>query len=445
LFAYSPSEVSGTQTFEVLLSYLVNCVESFPDKRTGKNTQFSLEQISRAAFGVFFCQSPSFLAYQQLMQQQQGKNNASSLFGVREIPSDNHIRAMLDPVEPSLLNPVYQNCFQLMQRQGLVQPMRFLANSLLIALDATGYFLSESIHCPSCMVSKHHDGRVSYTHAVVLPAVVSPQQSHVVPLQPEFLSQQDGHDRQDCELRAALRWIEGHAQQFSPLGVTLLGDDLYSHTPIIQEAVKQEMHFLFVAKPVTHKHLFEEIEGIEKLGGVGSVQRSGWTGRAHRCYHYRWLNDVSLTADKNSPVVSWVELQILDEKQKVTYHNCWVTSYSITEENVVDVVRAARCRWKIENQNFNTLKTKGYHFEHNFGHGQQYLSQTLLSLNVIAFLFHTILELMDSRCALLRCTLPRRDTFFQHVATLTQYLCFDSWVALMQFMLKGLHLSDPDG
>jgi hypothetical protein len=437
--------MSGGETFEALMSVLMGCVERFPDRRTGKNTQFSLEDVTRGAFGVFFCQSPSFLAFQELMQQQQGKNNARSLFGVQQIPSDNQIRALLDPVDPALLNPVYEKCFDLMQQRGLMQPMRSFANSLLVALDGTGYFLSESIHCPSCMVSNHRDGRVTYTHSVLLPAVVSPQQAHVVPLQPEFLSPQDGHDRQDCEFQAALRWIDRYAAQLSPLGVTLLGDDLYSRTPIITRAVQQELDFIFVAKPIMHKHLFEEIEGLERLGGVHTLQRSAWTGRDHRHYHYRWLNDVSLTGEKDSPVVCWVELQILDDQGKVTYRNCWVTSYPISEQTVVELVKAGRCRWKIENENFNTLKTKGYHFEHNFGHGQQFLSQTLLSLNVIAFLFHTLLELMDSRCALLRSTLPRRDTFFQHVATLTQYWCFDGWVALMVFMLKGLHLPDPDG
>jgi hypothetical protein len=437
--------MSGGETFEALMSLLMGCVEKFPDRRTGKNTQFSLEDVTRGAFGVFFCQSPSFLAFQELMQQQQGRNNAGTLFGVQQIPSDNQIRALLDPVDPALLNPVYEKCFDLMQQRGLMHPMRSFANSLLVALDGTGYFLSESIHCPSCVVSNHRDGRVTYTHSVLLPAVVSPQQAHVVALQPEFLSPQDGHDRQDCEFQAALRWIDRYAARLSPLGVTLLGDDLYSRTPIITRAVQQELDFIFVAKPVMHKHLFEDIEGLEKLGGVHTLQRSAWTGKDHRHYHYRWINDVSLTAEKDSPVVSWVELQILDDTGKVTYRNCWVTSHPISEQTVVELVNAGRCRWKIENENFNTLKTKGYHFEHNFGHGQQFLSQTLLSLNVIAFLFHTLLELMDSRCALLRSTLPRRDTFFQHVATLTQYLCFDSWVALMQFMVKGLHLPDPDG
>ncbi len=437
--------MSGGETFQTLMSFLTGCVESFPDRRTGKNTQFSLQDVTRGAFSVFFCQSPSFLAFQELMQQQQGKNNARTLFGVEQIPSDNQIRALLDPVDPVLLNPVYQKCFDLMQQEQLVQPLRSFGNSLLVAMDATGYFLSESIHCPSCMVSHHRDGRVTYSHAVLLPAVVSPQHSYIVPLQPEFLSPQDGHERQDCEFQAAIRWIEGYGAQLSPLGVTLLGDDLYSRTPIITRVMQQELDFIFVAKTVMHKHLAEEIEGLEKIGGVHRLQRTAWTGKHHRYYHYRWVGDVSLTGEKDSPIVSWVELQILDDAGKVTYRNSWVTSHPISEQTVVAFVQAARCRWKIENEDINTLKTKGYHFEHNFGHGQHYLSQTLLSLNLIAFLFHTLLELLDERYALLRSTLPRRDTFFQHVATLTQYLCFDSWVALMVFMLKGLHLPDPDG
>jgi hypothetical protein len=54
------------------------------------------------------------------------------------------------------------------------------------------------------------------------------------------------------------------------------------------------------------------------------------------------------------------------------------------------LVEAGQC-WKIENEDFNNLKTKGCHFELNLGHGKQYLAQTLLSLNILAFLFHTVL------------------------------------------------------
>jgi hypothetical protein len=437
--------MSGGGLFETLLSYLMESAEAFPDRRTGNNRRYSLQDATRAAFGVFFCQSPSFLAFQTLMQQQQGKNNLSSLFGAREIPSDNEIRALLDPVQPALLRPVYQRCFALMLQEKLLDSMRSFANSLLLALDATGYFGSESICCPSCMVSHHRDGRVSYSHAVLLPALVKPETTQVLALQPEFLSPQAGHDRQDCEYAAAVRWIDAYGPGLSELGITLLGDDLYSRGELVDRVVQLELDFIFVVKPSSHKYLYEELAGLEKLGELHSLHKRGWTGRAHRNYQYRWVNGVGLSSEKDSPRINWVELQILDEQGKVTFHNAWGTSHRISEENVLALVEAARCRWKIENEDINTLKTKGYHFQHNFGHGQQYLSQTLLSLNLIAFLFHTLLELLDKRCTLLRSTLPRRDTFFQHISTLTQYLCFDSWTHLLLFMLKGLNLSDPDG
>ena len=67
-------------------------VATFPDKRTGKNTHYSLVDAALGAFAVFFTQSPSFLAYQRLMEGSKGKSNAQSLFGIHQIPSDNQIR-----------------------------------------------------------------------------------------------------------------------------------------------------------------------------------------------------------------------------------------------------------------------------------------------------------------------------------------------------------------
>jgi hypothetical protein len=55
-------------------------------------------------------------------------------------------------------------------------------------------------------------------------------------------------------------------------------------------------------------------------------------------------------------------------------HFAWVTDLTITEENATILVEGGRARWKIENEAFNTLKNQGYHFEHNYGHGQQNLS-----------------------------------------------------------------------
>ena len=102
-----------------------------------------------------------------------------------------------------------------------------------------------------------------------------------------------------------------------------------------------------------------------------------------------------------------------------------------------EVVAAGRSRWKIENENNNTLKTKGYHFEHNYGYRQQHLSSVLASLIILAFLVHTVLEWMDDQYPLLRRKLPSRQRLFSDIRTLTSYLCFESWEALMTFMLQS--------
>jgi hypothetical protein len=62
---------------------------------------------------------------------------------------------------------------------------------------------------------------------------------------------------------------------------------------------------------------------------------------------------------------------------------------------VVLVTTTGRCRWKTENQNHNGFKTKGYPLGHSFGHGQAHLAASLLTLNLLAFLFHTVLDLTD--------------------------------------------------
>jgi hypothetical protein len=267
----------------------------------------------------------------------------------------------------------------------------------------------------------------------------------VLTLPPEYISPQDGHTKQDCEWTAALRWIEQVGPRYCNWGVTIVGDDLYAHQPVIQKVLDAEMDYLFTAKEPSHRYLYEEIESLTKLGEVKESILTCWTGRERRNYHYRFFNGARLRAEEPSVEVNWCELTITDEAGEIRYHTAFITSHLITEANVAEVVATGRGRWKIENEDINTLKTKGYHFEHNFGHGKKFLSQTLLSLNLLAFLFHTVLELLDSRWASIRHTLPRRDTFFQHLATLTQYVCFDGWQHLMHFMMEGLHLADPDG
>ena len=64
----------------------------------------------------------------------------------------------------------------------------------------------------------------------------------------------------------------------------------------------------------------------------------------------------------------------------------------------------------------------------------------MLSLNLLAFLFHTVLEWSDDKYALLRRVLARRQTFFNDIQAFMRYMVFDNWAHLMDFMIRGLEL-----
>ncbi len=200
--------------------------------------------------------------------------------------------------------------------------------------------------------------------------------------------------------------------------------------------------FIFVCKPDSHTSLYEWIAVLEQNGGVETVSQRHWNGKHGVIWRYRFVNQVPLRNGNDAMLVDWCELVMTHETTgKILYHNTFVTDHAITVDNVALIVQAGRTRWKIENENNNTLKTKGYHLEHNFGHGQQHLSNVLISLNLLAFLVHTVQELTDPAYQILRQALGARKTIFNDLRALTRYVVFDDWDALFQCMADGLKIS----
>lgn len=374
-----------------------------------------------------------------MMEGSKGKSNAQSLFGVHQIPSDNHIRDLLDPVKPEQVFAVFEEILQVLEQQGQLADFRSFADTLLIALDGTEYFGSSQVHCRQCSIRSLKSGEAHYFHSVITPVIVCPGQAQVIPLVPEFIVPQDGHDLQDCENAAAKRWLSQHGERYSALNVTVLGDDLYCHQPLCQQLLAQQFNFILVCRPESHPTLYEHLEGID----LPTVKTKRWTGKVEETYTYRYLNAVPLKDSDNALLVNWCELTVSHPDGKVVYKNSFATNHLITYETVVEIVLAGRTRWKVENENNNTLKTKGYNLEHNFGHGKQHLASFLATLNILSLLFHTLLNLLDEKYKLLRSHLPTRKTFFDDLRALTRYLYFDSWDHLLTFMLNGLDLYIP--
>ena len=415
--------------------------EGFPDERTGKNSIYDMADVGMSAFSVFFTQSPSFLAHQRDMKLRKGRSNAESLFGLTEIPSDNQIRNLLDGVSPEHLQTVYRQIFLELEKSEIMKSWRSFAKQLLVAIDGTEYFSSKNIQCQNCNHRELNNGKINYFHSVLTPVIVQPGNEHVISLEPEFIVPQDGHEKQDCETQAAKRWVEKHGAFYAQRGATILGDDLFCHQPFCQALADKQLHFILVCKPDSHAHLYQTVEYLATQQALGTKVVRHWNGRYAEISTYRYSNHLALCGEADAPEVNWCEVTIMREDSgEQLYKNAFATDFSVTETTVEAIVRDGRARWKVENENNNVLKTKGYHIEHNFGHGNQHLASLLLSLNLLAFLFHTVLDLVDEQYRAIRQTLGTRRRFFQDMDALLRYFQFENWDAVLAFMFKGLEL-----
>lgn len=401
---------------------------AFPDPRKGRGGNIAMADFGLSAFAMFFMQSASFLSFQRTLEKGQGRSNCQTLFGIEKIPSDNYIRDMLDAADPALLAPCFERVESLLAEPPMRQAFGRLGGRTFVAWDGTEYFCSQKIGCPHCLTRKRSKGKLESYHAMLAATVVAPGHSKVVPLMPEFIAPQDGAEKQDCERNAAKRWHEKHGARLSPLRPIYLGDDLFACQPIAKMVTDNGGDFLFTCKESSHKALYDFIDGAEAERHEEKVRKRNTA----ETFRYRWIESVPLRDGKDAMLVNWIGFEILDAKGRVKYKMAWVTSLPVSKDNVAEIVAGARARWKIENESFNVMKNHGYELEHNFGHGETFLAMTLAALNLLAFAWHTALDLLEPPWQAAREAAAKRTSFFAHVLTLTAYVVFPSWQVFLE-------------
>lgn len=317
-------------------------------------------------------------------------HNLRTVFGLAGIPSDSQMRAILDLVDPDHLRPVFGDVFRRLQDAHVLDGYR-VEGCYLVALDGVEYFCSQKVHCPHCMTRQHTNGTTSYYHQMLGAALVHPDFSEVLALAPEPIQRADGQTKNDCERNAAKRWLVRFRQDHPELPVIVVEDALGSNAPHVRDLQKANCHFSLGAKVTDHGHLFthvchrqerHEFEFLEEIEAKTGIERS-----------YLWITDLPLNESNEDVRVNFLHL-VEGDPDGTQREWTWVTDRVITAANVRQLGRAARARWRIENETFNTLKNQGYQFEHNFGHGEQNLSVVLAHLMLLAFL----IDQVQQRC-----------------------------------------------
>ena len=338
-----------------------------------------------AAFAMFSLKSPSLLAFDQ----ERTEGNLQRVYGLQRVPCDTAMREILDPVQPKYLRPLFKAIFRALQRGKALEAMVFVERHYLLALDGTGYFSSQQIHCASCLERHHRNGTITYAHQMLGAALIHPDRREVIPLMPEPIVKHDGTEKNDCEREAAKRLIVQLRQDHPHLQLIVTEDSLSSNAPHIHVLQEHHVHYILGVKAGDHAALFAQVAAAEHAGRVTYYDRDDpETGLRHR---FRFVSDVPLNASHADLRVNFLECW--EWGQDKVQHFSWVTDLRVNKGTVYQLMRGGRARWRIENETFNTLKNQGYHFEHNYGHGYQHLSVVFAVLMMLAFLVDQVQQL----------------------------------------------------
>ena len=206
----------------------------------------------------------------------------------------------------------------------------------------------------------------------------------------------------------------------------IVEDGLGSNYPHLSLLDSLKMSYIIGVKPGDHKYLFDWINALKLV----NYTRHDEDGTKHEfsCYTDMPLNDAHYHYRVN--VLEYCETRKSGKQQRFS----WVTKLEITPKNVMQIMRAGRSRWRIENETFNTLKNQGYHFEHNYGHGYKNLCSVMTMLMMLAFLIDQVQQLCCKVYQKARKHVGRLSVLFEMVRSLIKLGVWDSWYDLYQFI-----------
>ena len=392
-----------------------------------KNSKYSWEDCIMSGLAVFGLKQPSLLQFEKVKSSEPIiRRNLRTLYGVDNAPSDTCMRERLDKVLPRQLRRSYKRIFAYLQRGKALEQYRYLGGHYIISIDGTGQYCSKKVHCDNCCEKNHRDGSKSYYHHMLGAVLVHPDHKVVIPLAPEPIVKGDGSTKNDCERNAAKRLLSDLRREHPHLKALIVEDGLASNFPHLSLLDSLKMNYIIGVKPGDHTYLFDWIKDLKPNTHI----KNDADGTQHEFRYYTNvpLNDAN--HDYRVNVLEYCETQASGKQQ----HFSWVTKLEITPENVYEIMRAGRARWRIENETFNTLKNQGYNFEHNYGHGYKNLCSVMTMLMMLAFLIDQVQQLCCKVYQQARKHVGKLNTLFEDVRALMKFGIWDCWLSLYRFI-----------
>jgi len=272
-------------------------------------------------------------------------------------------------------------------RVRALEKYRLLGRYYTIAIDATGVYSFDYKHCEQCLMREDKKGNKKWYHFKLQASIVT-WDGLCLPMASEWIENGGKFSKQDCELRAFYRLIEKLRRLYRQLPMCILLDGLYAGEPQFKALEKERMEWIVVFKEGAMPEVFNWTMKWKAEQGIENVlvkkERKEIGVRNKRTHQERLMRNKpghqTRVVDRER-IYTWMQgikhwnnqrrYNLLTCKEKEDGQiNCdytWLVSNGVLlcRETVEELSeKGGRCRWKQENEGFNTQKNGGYGLEH---------------------------------------------------------------------------------
>jgi hypothetical protein len=326
--------------------HIANTIDSkVNDHRDKRGKSYSMHEAILSAVIMFLLKEGSRNNYNQDRADTNFSRNIRRALKINLMHGDS-FNDVLAGVDENDLQRLKASMVRILISNKVFYPYRH-KGKYIIAVDGSGTHSFTEDYSGKCLSKTSKNGVVSYSQAVLEAKLVT-ENGFCISLASIWLenNQQGEHDKQDCELNAFKRLAIKIKELYPRLPITIIADALYANLPVMEICTSYQWDYLLVLKEGVLKDLNEEVS----LRPDKKIYQNK-EGRL------TYLNELALKTHK----LSWLKWE--------EACNCfsWITNMEIKDDDMgLKLQCAARLRWKIENEGFNTQKNLGYNLEHKY-------------------------------------------------------------------------------
>jgi hypothetical protein len=169
-------------------------------------------------------------------------------------------------------------------------------------------------------------------------------------------------NKQDCELKALYRLLPRLKEAFPKLPICLLLDGLYPNGEVFNICQQNDWKYIISFSDDQLKSVHEEYYALMKIDSQNCMAFD-MPGAAKQ--EFQWARGIMFKDTKGRlHEVHVTECRETNDHKSVRFKT--ITNIPPTRENVPDLCKGGRLRWKIENEGFNVQKNNGFNLEHAY-------------------------------------------------------------------------------